>query len=130
MYVEGCARVCQAEVADQIAKRLSSCFEAGVGGIQSLNCCLDLPPQAGLIEAQQPSPAKHETTIDHYTINGGTVLCEHQLLQRIAQRHVVDMAHVEEDDVGPMVGLQTAKAIEAKDLRTALGRGAKHLLDG
>jgi hypothetical protein len=44
MDVEGLSRVCQAEMADQIAKRLGSCSKWSIGGVKPLDRCLHLPP--------------------------------------------------------------------------------------
>src|SRR5262249_56149789 len=81
----------------------------------------------GRCEAR-PLP-QHETTIDHDTIDGGAIFRQYQLPQRIAQRYVVDVPDIEEDDVRSVSRFQAADAIEAKDCSATFGRRSEYLLD-
>src|SRR5262245_33116415 len=121
MDMQGRTRVRQAEVPDKIAEWLGSLQRLRIGRIKTLDRCLDLSPHPGFVDAQQTATAQHETTIDHDAVDGGTVLCKHQLPQRVAQWHVVDVADIKKDDVGPIARLQSTDAIKAEDGGATLG---------
>ena len=129
MHVERGAGMREAEVADEIAERFSGARRSSIGCIEALYRCLGPSAQARLVEGQQPPLAQHETTIDHDTIDGGTILRQYELPQRIAQRHVVDVPDIEEDDVRAVSRFQPADAIEAKDCSATFGRRSEYLLD-
>src|SRR5690349_9813128 len=96
MHVERGAGMREAEVADEIAERLSSACRSSIGCVEALYRCLGLAAQARLVQGQQPPLAQHETAIDHDTIDGGAILRQHELPQRVAQRYIVDVPDIEE----------------------------------
>src|SRR5262245_34278750 len=129
MYVEWGAGMREAEMADEIAERFSGACRFDVGCIKAFYRCLGLSAQAWFVQGQQPPLAQHKTTIDHDTIDGGAILRPYELPQRIAQRYVVDVPDIEEDDVRLVSRLQPADAIEAKDCSATFGRRPEYLLD-
>src|SRR5262245_14279517 len=129
MHVERSAGMRKAEVANEIAERFSGACGSSIGSIEALYRGLGLPAQARLVQGQQPSLAQHKTTVDHDTIDGSAILRQHQLPQRIAQRYIVDVPDIEEDDVGPVSRFQPADAIKAENCGTTLGRRPECLLD-
>jgi hypothetical protein len=84
MHVERGSGMGEAEVADEIAERFSGACGSSIGCIEALYRCLGPLAQARLVQGQQPPLAQHETTIDHDTIDGGAILRQYELPQRIA----------------------------------------------
>ena len=128
MHVERSAGMREAEVADEIAELFSAALWSSIGCIEALYRCLGLPAQPRLVQRQQPPLAQHKSTIDHDTVDGGAILRQYELPQRIAQRHIVDVADIEEDDVRTVSRFQSADAIEAKDCSATFGRRPEYLL--
>ena len=129
VHVERGAGMREAEVADEIAERFGSTCGSSIGCIEALYRCLGLSAQARLVQGQQPPLAQHETTIDHDAIDGGAILRHYELPQGIAQRYVIDVPDIKEDDVRPVSRFQPADTIEAKDCGAAFGRRSEYLLD-
>ena len=80
-----------------------------------------------VVDGGEPAPVVHHAAGNHYRIDGSAVLAVHHLVARVVERHVVEVSQVQEHDVGGMVGLEPANAVEPQHAGAAQGRHVQNV---